>query len=155
MGEYLGFLVTASAVVALGGLMSHGGRSQGMVKLALGVMLLSVSIVPLISAVTDAVDDARLIFSESAPPDDASGSLYEKTAEDAFCEGIKKLAVSEFSVHASDVDVRVFGFKVSEMRADKVKIMLSGSAVHADYRSLSSRIEALGLGECEVELEIS
>ena len=155
MGEYLGFLITASAVVALGGLTSHGGRSQGIVKLALGVMLLSVSVVPLISAVTDAVDDANLIFSESAPSGEISGSIYEKTAEDAFCEGVKKLAVSEFSIANSDVEVRAFGFKVGEMRADRVKIILSGSAVHADYRSLCSRIEELGLGECEVELEIS
>lgn len=155
MGEYLGFLVTASAVVALGSLISHGGKTERAVRLALGVMLLSVAVVPLISAVTDAVDDAKLIFSEDVPPEGTSGNLYEKTAEDAFCEGIKKLVVSEFSVSKSEIDVRVFGFKVDEMCADSVKIILSGSAVHTDYRSLCSRIEELGLGKCEVELEIS
>ena len=155
MGEYLGFLIVASAVVALGSLMSCGGRTQGVVKLALGVMLLSVSVIPLISAVTDAVDDASLIFSEGLTSDGNTDSLYEKTAENAFCEGIKKLVVSEFSVAVSDVEVRVFGFKVDKMRADSVKIILSGSAVHADYRSLSLRISELGLGECEVMLEIN
>ena len=155
MGEYLGFLISASFVVALGGLTSYGGRAQNAVKLALGVMLLSVSIVPIVSAVSDAVNEANIIFTEGPPSDGTSGTLYEKTAEEAFCEGIKKLLKSEFSLSPSDVEVRVFGFKTDEVRADKIKIILSGSAVHADHRSLRLRIEELGLGECEVVLEIN
>ena len=94
MGEYLGFLISASFVVALGGLTSYGGRTQNAVKLALGVVLLSVSVVPIVSAVSDAVNEANIIFTEGPPSDGTSGTLYEKTAEEAFCEGIKKLLKS-------------------------------------------------------------
>lgn len=154
MTEYLGFLISASAVVALGTLTAHTGRSHGAVKLALGVMLLSASVVPLISIVTDAVDDASIIFDEQITGDGFSDTIYEKTAEDAFSDGIKKLVVSEFSVNSSEVEVCVFDFKVDEMRAEMVKIILSGSAIYVDQRSLRLRVENLGLGKCEVELEI-
>ena len=154
MAEYLGFLLSASAVVALGGLMAHGGRTANVVKLALGVMLLSVSVIPIVSAVCDVVSEGEIIFSESTQQGGTSGNLYEKTAEDAFCEGIKKLLVSEFSLTSDEVDVRIYDFKVEEMRANKVKVILSGRAVSADYRKICSRVEELELGRCEVELEI-
>ena len=155
MGEYLGFLVAASAVVALGGLMAHGGRSLGAVKLALGVMLLSASVVPIVSAVAGVVEDGKEIFSEGVVPDGFSGTLYEKTAEEAFSDGVKKLVVSEFSLSVDDVDVRVHGFDVQNVRAEVIKVILSGKAAYADHKSIKLRIEELLLGKCEVELEFN
>lgn len=135
--------------------MAHNGRSLGAVRLALGVMLLSVSVIPIVSAVTGIVNEGMEIFSGGGMTDDPSGSLYEKTAEEAFCDGVKKLVVSEFSLSADSVDVRALGFDAGTVRAEKIKIILSGSAVYADHKSIRFRIEELGLGKCEVELEFN
>ena len=51
-------------------------------------------------------------------------------------------------------DVFVFNFDATTMTAEKIKIILGGSAVFADNRMISERIADEGLGACEVELDI-
>lgn len=153
MTEYLGFLVAASAVISFGSLLARDGGEAGGIKLAMGIMLLSVSVLPIASVVVDTVSAGGEIFSDVEFPN-TENSEYQKTAEQAFCDGIKKLVKEEFTVAENELDVAVFGFDVTKMRAEKIKIILSGSAVHSDFRSLRARIEELGLGECEVELDV-
>ena len=154
IGEYLGFLIVCSSVVGFGGLVFGAGREGATVRLSLGVMLLSVAVIPIVSLIAETITLGEIIFSENMRTEIEGESLYEKTAEEAFCEGVEKLVANEFSVAKEDVEVCVTGFSVERMCADSVKVILSGSAVYVDNRSVAARINGLGLGRCEVVLEI-
>ena len=47
-----------------------------------------------------------------------------------------------------------FGFDVSLMKAEKIKIVLHGKAAFADNRAIAASIEESGLGKCEVEIHV-
>jgi hypothetical protein len=59
---------------------------------------------------------------------------------------------SEFSLKKADISVRLFGFDSENMRAEKIEIILSGSALTADYRSIESFVNKMEIGECRVEI---
>ena len=48
----------------------------------------------------------------------------------------------------------VFGFDFKNMKAERVKIILSGRAALADSRAIAEEIRKLGEWECEVELSV-
>ena len=153
MTEYLVLVIGASAVVTFGGFMLYGGEMNKPSKTALSMILLATVIMPIASA----LGNVGSISAEDVIGDYADGDavedVYGQTAEAAFCEGVRKMVCDEFLMEEEDVSVRCFGFSLAEMRADKIKIILSGGAVYKDSRAIAARIREAGLGECEVELE--
>ena len=152
MSEYLAFVISATAVVTFGGFMMYGGAQSKASRAALGVILLSVTVIPVVDSI-DAVGSVDL----SALFEDVEMSVGEdvfyKTAEEAFAEGIRKMICDEFDVDADNVVVRVFGFELEKMRAEKINVILSGTAAYIDSRAVVARVREGGLGECEVKIE--
>lgn len=144
MTEYMiGVFVIAAA---LGVMRLLGYRSGNMEKLALGIICLYVIISPLRSLL-DLNFDGFWDIPEIETEDGSAAVL-----EDAMAEGIARAVVEEFSLRRGDVSVRLFGFDKEVMTADKIKIILSGGAVTADYRGIESFVNKMNIGECKVEI---
>ncbi len=154
MAEYLGALIGVGAIVALCEHISYGGELDKNVKVALGIILLSSLVSPLVSALDGLSSfDIDSLFNKYGDDIAIEDSLYYKTAEEAFCVGIERLLDEELGIEGEDIEVYTEGFDMTEMRAEKITIILSGKGAYADYRKIESRISSLGLGKCEVKLE--
>ena len=150
MSEYA---MTVFAICLLGGglLMISYGREMGE-GLAIGMISLSVILTPIAGVI------------KNAEPEDVINSLrgeytdVENTAdgviEDAFAHGIALAVAEKFSVDADCVRVRTVNFDAANMRAEKIVIVLSRSAIAADYKAVESYINSLDLGVCNVQVEI-
>ena len=75
-------------------------------------------------------------------------------AEDAFARGIGRAVEEKFSLEEGSVDVKVIGFDFEKMRAESIKIILSGRSVVADYRGIEKYVNSMEIGKCEVVIEI-
>lgn len=154
MTEYLYGLIAIGAVTFIAGLISYGGECDRTIKGALGVVLLSFIISPILTLFGSLSDiDFGGIFDYSDEDIKIEDSLYYKTAEESFCVGIERLLSEELNIPSDDIEVYTEGFSLGEMRAKRITIILSGSGVYADYRRVINTIEREGLGECEVRLE--
>ena len=156
MTEYITSVIAACAVVALGGFISYsgdGGTSRAL-RSALSLLLLYTVASPVVSVVSNLGDVTLDSIVEYEPSVDMSDPEYYRVAEDAFCEGIRKMVCEQYEVNADDVDVRAVDFDFKTMSARKIKIILSGNAVYTDSRGISAAVSDAGLGECEVELDL-
>ena len=134
---------------------SEEGSVSRTLRSALSLLLLYTVASPIVTVIADIGDISIDSIVESAPEPDTDDPEYYKVAEEAFCEGIRKMVCDSHSVNAGDVAVYAFGFDFKSMSAQTIKIILSGSAVYADARGIAAEVSDAGLGECEVELEIS
>ena len=156
MTDYLGMLIAIGAVVAFSGFISYGGEADKTVKGALGVIMLSVLVSPLLSILGSLPElDIDGLFDTPNEDIKVEDSLYYKTAEENFCLGIERLLESELDVEADDIRVYTEGFDMTKMRAEKITVILSGKGVVAEYHRVVEIIEGEGFGECEVKLEFS
>ena len=148
--------MVATAIVALGGLMSYSeeGSVSRTLRSALSLLLLYTVASPIVTVIADIGDISIDSIVESAPEPDTDDPEYYKVAEEAFCEGIRKMVCESHSIGADDVAVYAFDFDFKSMSAKTIKIILSGSAAYADARGIAATVSDAGLGECEVELEI-
>ena len=154
MSEYLCGLIIIGGVVAVSGLICYGGECDRTVKGALGVVLLSFIISPILTLFGSVSDiDFGGIFDYNGEDISIEDSLYYKTAEESFRVGIERLLIEELDISGDEIEAYTEGFSLAEMRADRITIILSGSGVYADYRRVINIIESEGLGECEVRLE--
>jgi len=154
--EYIGSVVTAALLVTVGGLAAYGsGAVARTSRAAMAILLLYAVSVPVLALIPDfngddvgsLLDDFRVEIGE----DDAL--YYERTVK-AYGDGVRALVCDKFSLDGEDVEVTVTGLDFEKMRAERVLIVLSGSAVYADARRIAETVEDAELGECEVRLEI-
>lgn len=149
MSEY--FLMLFGTVTLLG-VCSLFAYSEGDTAMRVGfaVLLIYSATVPLGRILmTERIDFPSIDITEG----EASEELYD-TAESAFREGVASLVSSELSVDKSSVRVLTEDFDFENMRAGRIRIILSGRAALSDYKKIEELIEESGLGECEVEIEI-
>lgn len=154
MSEYVIMVVAATALVSLASLLSYSGGTSGAARTATSVILLYVVITPAISffGSMDFERDFDLgSYSEDYEMDE---TLYYETARAAFCDGIESFVREHFGLPDGALEVVTFGFDASKVSAEKIKIILKGAVVTADARGIEAAVEAEGLGECEVELEL-
>ena len=155
MAEYLGAVVVMSATLGIISYVSYPQGSEKTVKFAASVLLLYTAITPLLSFV---IRISNGEISGIVPSPDYSDSEMsdedKEVAESAFKEGISKLLLSKYGIKAENAEIYVIGFDFQKMRADKIKITLSGSGAISDFRGIESYITESGLGDCEVNLEI-
>ncbi len=155
MSGYIISVMAATAVVALGGLISYGGGTARISRAAMAMVLLYTVTLPIISVTGDVsqlisedfFDDIKVEYD----PDDTL--FYERTAS-AFSDGVKKFVCGEYRFADDDVRVTVRSLDVESMRAEKIIIVLSGRAIIADARSVAETVEDAGLGECEVKIDV-
>ena len=148
---YVISVVFASVLVALGGYISYGSASRT-VKAATYIILLYVITTPIISLLSGFEDislDGGFDFDDVVYDDES----FSETACEAFTEGICALVASEYKLSGDDIAVYVFDFDFEKMRAGKIRIILSGRAVSADFRSIENFVAESGLGECEVKID--
>ena len=156
MSDYIISVMAASALVALGGLISYGGKTERISRAAMSMVLIYTVTLPIISATgdvselfsTDFFDDLNF---ECEPGDTV---FYENTAA-AFCDGVERFVCEEFDLDGADVDVSVRALDLERMRAEKITVILSGRAVSADARLIADRVENAALGECEVMIDLA
>ena len=149
------YLISVVLICALVSLASHflgGTEGARYGRLGLSVVLLWAVVSPLsglLRALPQLPDFALPPITEGEDP-----PLYAARAEEAFCEGIRAAVSEKFSLSEEKISVRTEGFDVEKMRAERVCILLKGSAVLADSFAIAAFVEGEGLGKCEVEIEI-
>ncbi len=153
MNEYLISLISVSALISLSSAVLYREEKEGRaVKCAFAVLLLYILIMPLLGALKS-FDPEVLKFDTGAHyPAEESG--IEASAEEGFVQGIRLFLADEFSLEQNDIEVKVTGFDFSTVKAEKITIILKGSAAYADFRAVREKIEKNGFGSCEVEIAI-
>lgn len=154
MSAYLTGLISISALVGVCSYISYGEKQDKCLKAASSLILIYIVFSPAVTLIKDVVDFENYGESLSDYIESIGETELGKSAEESFCDGIKKYVCDQFSLSQDEIDVRVFGFDFEKMRAQKIKIILSGKAVFADNRAISDRVTKNGLGECEVELSV-
>jgi len=147
--EYLLGVFGTVAVIGIASLFAYDGGDTAL-KFALAVLLVYSVTVPAYEVIQK---------SDFTIPDLEQGALgsdadYLRVAEEAFREGVRSAVAAEFSLSRENIRVLSEDFDFESMSAGRVRIMLSGKAILADYKKIEDYIERLGLGECEVEIEI-
>ena len=148
MNEYMTQVFAVTGLVGVLSLLAYRGKSDPS-RLALGVILIYTVISPLASMSADFnIND--IISNAPAAPEGEYGVVLEE----AFAEGIRLAVAEKFSLVREDIRVSLNGFDESKMRAERIRIMLSGRATLADYKRIEKYINELGVGECDCEIEI-
>jgi hypothetical protein len=145
VGVFLICLITGACLS-----LAHGsGKAQ---SLALGIITLWVILSPISDLITHFDPDSLNDLIE-IPEYDGSCEM-DYIIEDAFAEGIARAVAEKYSLDRENIRVRLYGFDKTEMRAEKIMIILSGRAALADYKAVEKYIEEMEVGECNVEIEI-
>ena len=137
-------------VCGLATLLSHSsGRAE---RIALGIISLYIIVSPIADGLSHFDADDWL---GSLPAVDGEiDSEYTALLEEAFTDGIRSCVAEKYSLDKADVRVRVYGFDSSRLSAERIRVILSGGAIIADYKAVEKYLNSLGLGECDVEIEI-
>ena len=144
MNNYALCVFVTAAILSVARIVGY--KSGNIERLALGIICVYVILSPLRGLSTDGFDSLL------DPPDISIENGAEEVLEDAVAEGVASAVSSEFSLKKADISVRLFAFDSEYMRAEKIEIILSGSALTADYRSIESFVNKMEIGECRVEI---
>lgn len=117
-------------------------RSARAVSLALGAILLFFAARPLAELPT-----AVGAWEESAPllPAAEEPAVFEE----AFCLGVRRAVAREFALSEEQIDVFAEGFSYPAMKAENIRLALSGAARAADLRGIRQYVGE-HFGPCEV-----
>ena len=144
MKEYAASIFVMAALLSV--LRIVGYKSGNMERLALGIICVYVLISPLATLRSEGI--SGVLDTPNIEVENGASSVIEN----ALCEGIEQAVAEEFSLNESYISVRLFGFDAETMRAEKIEIILSGSAVTRDYRAIESYVNKMEIGECRVEI---
>ena len=147
------YLVSVLLIAALSALASHffaDTEASRYARLAVSTVLLWAVLSPLVSL----PEELPALPPLPAPDAGEEPPLYEQYAEEGYCTGVAAAVCEKFGLAADALSVRCEGFELQTMRAERVFILLKGSGIFADSYAIAAFVEAEGLGECEVEIEI-
>ena len=148
MTEYLFSLFGMCALLGALSLIHYG--NDGREKNASRILFAAALILPLF----DAFHSFEGALPELPPYEDTGTGEYIEVARVAFEDGIAGLVCERFSLSAGEVKVESTGFSFADMRAEKIKITLSGRAILADRGAIRRLVEGYELGECEVRIGV-
>ena len=123
-----------------------GYRSGVSERLALGIICVYIVLSPIKNLTVDSLDD--LFDIPEIDTEDGAGQILE----DALSTGIAGSIADEFSLKIENISVNLFDFDKESMTAGRIEIILSGSAVTADYRLIEAFVNEMNIGECRVEI---
>ena len=154
MSAYLTSLILTSALVGIASYLSYSDRGSSYVRTASSLIVVCMMITPVLSLIEEGgwLLEGSHSLEEYTPSIDESE--FSKSAKEAFEKGVKEFVCEEFSLSDSDVTVSAFDFDCVSMRAEKIKIILRGSAAYADARGIEYEVSSYELGECEVEISV-
>ena len=149
-----GYFLTVFAVCAVLGALGMITYKENFAieRAALAIIILYTVSAPIAEAVLRGGDDFFIDISvdESKMLDEG----YIEVAKDAFELGIRRAVAEKYSISIDDVSVRCVNFNFNEMKAGKVKVLLTGLGALCDRRGVEKYLNGLGVGECEVNIEI-
>lgn len=148
------YALSIFAICLVGGvlsLISHRSFSSAQ-RFVFGVILLYVALSPTVELARKIdPDDITNVFDTTVQTPEYS---FESVAEQGFGDGIIMAVSDEFSLDKKDIRINIDGFDFENMRADRIRLVLSGSAAFSDYRAVESYVNKMNAGECVVEIEI-
>ena len=150
MNEYFISVFVICVVMGILGLLSYNDKNSAE-RAALGVILLFVVLSPITEMIasfdTSDFDPQKFIA------DLEIGEEFSKVGEAALADGICRAVCEKFSFAEEDVSATLEGFVFEEMRAKRVRIVLSGRAALSDSRAVKKYVDEMGVGESEVGIE--
>jgi len=154
LAEYLISVVMMSFVLGIISFVSYPSQSEKAAKFSSSVLLLYTAIIPIMSLAQGLSEgDLKFNFSDTGGSVDMESEEYIEVAEKAFEDGISKLLFAKYNLSSEEAEVSVYGFEFDRMRAERIKIVLSGKGILSDYRGIASYITESGLGTCEVAFD--
>ena len=150
MTEYFYSLMLVALLVSVLSFISYK-EGEGASRFALGVIMTAAVLLPLLKIIPS-VDFDRII--EEIKQEASGVPIYSERCEEAIEEGIARAVCEEFSLSDGSAAVSLSGFDFENMRAEKIKLTLSGRAVFADLEKIEKFVLGLGLGDCEVSVEL-
>ena len=145
--------LSLSVALGLVGAAAHPQFSQ-QTQAAIGVLCLFSLAAPVAAAIPSLFCPPSV--EESIPALTPEGG-YIELGEQAFAEGISKYVAEELSADEDEIEIEISGFDFEAMRAERITLTLSGSAVLGDLRgirqSLLGNFVAEG-GSCEVVIDL-
>lgn len=154
MVEYIISVVVLVSIVGLLGYLSYPSFSERTVKFAASVLIIYAVMVPVLGLVAHADEGLADIIEQIRDGSQAEGANdYINVAEDAMAEGIREAIATKFNMDPQNLRVSVEGLDFKSMRAERIRVILSGKSALGDFRRVEEYTTGLGLGECEVELD--
>ena len=139
----IGVFLIAALVSVLRLIGYHSGAGE---RLALGIICVYIVLSPIKNLSAEGFDN--LFDIPEIEVDDGAGQILE----DALAKGVARSVSQEFSLKTEDILVRLFAFDKESMTAESIEVILSGSAVTADYRAIEGFVNEMNIGECRVEI---
>lgn len=152
MTEYITGVLVTVWVICLASLSSYGGKCDAVTKGAFAVLLFYTVVIPLVPLVKDF--DPTEFFENIKLESIEGGEEYEEIAEEAFCDGIRRIVCERYAIGEENVRVAAEDFDFKNMTAEKIRITLSGRASFKDYKAIELYVESFGGWECDVKIEI-
>ena len=149
MVEYLVTSCVMAVVIGVASYISYPGASERTVKLCTSLIFLYALLSPAVSML-QRLPSYKVDFDGILEDTEAGDGTYKQVAEEAFAEGIRQLLFTKYGLNENNLRVFVIGFEFEKMRAERIKIILSGKGALADWRGIEEYITESGLGECEV-----
>ena len=150
MREYIASLICAAAVLAILSVLSYKYDSDVGRRAAFAVLIIWVTLIPL----TKHINVGEIKFPSFDIDMSQYNEEYKSIAENAFCDGVKAMICEKFSLDGEQLSVKVYGFDFEKMRAERIRVLLSGKASLASYKDIEKYVEESNLGECDTEIEI-
>ena len=148
MKEYAISVFAVCLVSAVASLLRPSGDSVS--RVAAMAIILWMTLSPIASFVRD-FDPELLLPTEG---ENLGNEELAEVAKEALCQGICRAVSEKFGIPADSVSVTVVGFDMLNMKCDEIRIILGGRAITADYKAIEKYVGSLGIGECEVDIEI-
>lgn len=150
MSEYM---ISVFGICLVGGACTILAYGQGRVEsLVVGIITLWIILLPIADCIRHFEPDNWLDSIEI--PDYTTNSQIGEVIEDAFAQGVTDSVAEKFSLNSEDIRVRLYDFDDGKLRADRIRIILSGRAVFADYKAIEKYINEMDIGVCNVEIEM-
>jgi hypothetical protein len=149
MSEHLTVICAASALAIVVRFLCSGCPLAKQIDGALGIILLLAALRGLLPLAQSVVDK----LPELSPPE--YEDAFNDTAEQALSAAISEAIEKEFGLSPGQVLVSLEGLDPSALVAEKIEIVLTGSAVTADHRRIRDYTDSLGHGECEVRISFA
>jgi hypothetical protein len=125
-------------------------RAALSVRFGAGILAICAFLLPLVDIIANLDIDKTLdgIF------DDVDYNATDSAIELAFEDGIAQYLAHEHGVERECISVRVDGFDISSLCAERIYVTLSGRAALLDYKSIEAELveRFTHSGECEVSI---
>ena len=150
--EYVLQLLTLCLFFAVLISVSHE-RTRSTVSFGAGILIISAILLPLVDIIRDfSIDD----YIDSIYGEVGYENVSDTEIEMVFEAGIAAYVAKEYGVKSECVSVRVDGFDMEFLRADRIYVTLRGEAIRLDYKRIERELaeEFTQGGECEVMLSL-